>query len=205
MFYNDYGEELSPNLLTFVFVFRNNIYVIPAYRFQETLSRPPWAKLVKTTKSIAPRQWSTHLFSSSKSCKSSKLTQSRSIDRPWSSIHSRNWPKGRESYKFGESGYFFSTLNYSLHSRVCSCSLSRFALSFGLDALKNREAVTQLHREGILFSVNPMENPNDPTGPPPNIAFLEIVTEFTNKLLKQDKKVVLQYLDKRISSAMPSR
>jgi len=80
----------------------------------------------------------------------------------------------------------------------------RFALSFGLDALKNREAVTQLHREGILFSVTPMENPDDPTGPPPNLPFLEIVTEFTNKLLKQDKKVVMGYLDKRITTAMPS-
>ena len=64
-------------------------------------------------------------------------------------------------------------------------NIFRFALSFGLDALKNREAVTQLHREGILFSVTPMENPDDPTGPPPNLPFLEIVTEFTNKLLKQ--------------------
>ena len=81
----------------------------------------------------------------------------------------------------------------------------RFALSFGLDALKNREAVTQLHREGVLFAVTPLENPDDPTGPPPNLSFLEIATEFTNKLLKQDKKVVLNYLDKRISSAMPSR
>ncbi|KAB7499233.1 Cohesin subunit SA-1, partial [Armadillidium nasatum] len=66
----------------------------------------------------------------------------------------------------------------------------RFALSFGLDAVKNREAVTALHREGILFSVSPLENPNDPTGPPPNLLFLEILTEFTNKLLKQDKRVV---------------
>ncbi len=64
--------------------------------------------------------------------------------------------------------------------------------------------MTQLHREGILFSVTPMENPDDPTGPPPNLAFLEVVTEFTNKLLKQDKKVVLNYLDKRIGSSMPS-
>ncbi len=81
----------------------------------------------------------------------------------------------------------------------------RFALSFGLDALKNREAVTQLHRESILFSLHPLENPDDPTGPPPNVAFLEIAAEFTNKLLKQDKKVVLNYLDKRLPSAMPSR
>lgn len=80
----------------------------------------------------------------------------------------------------------------------------RFALSFGLDALKNREAVTQLHREGILVAVNPMENPEDPTAAPPNLPFLEILTEFTNKLLKQDKKVVLSYLDKRIASATPS-
>jgi len=29
----------------------------------------------------------------------------------------------------------------------------RFALSFGLDALKNREAMAALHREGVLFAV----------------------------------------------------
>ncbi|XP_068205797.1 cohesin subunit SA-2 isoform X2 [Palaemon carinicauda] len=80
----------------------------------------------------------------------------------------------------------------------------RFALSFGLDAVKNREAITALHREGILFAVNPLENPIDPTGPPPNLAFLEILTEFTNKLLKQDKRVVLAYLDRRIAAGMPS-
>ena len=81
----------------------------------------------------------------------------------------------------------------------------RFALSFGLDALKNREAVTSLHREGILLAVNPLENPDDPNAPPPNLSFLEILTEFSNKLLKQDKKVVLNYLDKRIEGATPSR
>ena len=81
----------------------------------------------------------------------------------------------------------------------------RFALSFGLDALKNREAVTALHREGILLAGNPLENPDDPNAPPPNLPFLEILTEFSNKLLKQDKKVVLNYLDKRIEGATPSR
>jgi cohesin complex subunit SA-1/2 len=50
-----------------------------------------------------------------------------------------------------------------------------------------------------------MENPDDPTGPPPNLPFLEILYEFTNKLLKQDKKVVLEYLDKRTGMGMPSR
>ena len=55
------------------------------------------------------------------------------------------------------------------------------------------------------MAVNPLENPDDPTAPPPNLSFLEILTEFSNKLLKQDKKVVLNYLDKRIEGATPSR
>lgn len=67
----------------------------------------------------------------------------------------------------------------------------RFALSFGLDAIKNREAITAMHRAGILFAVAiPQDSIEDPTSPPPCLAFLEILQEFTNKLLKQDKKVV---------------
>lgn len=64
----------------------------------------------------------------------------------------------------------------------------RFALSFGLDAIKNREAVTALHRAGILFA-SQQWNSDDSTVPA-NLLFLEILNEFTNKLLKQDKKVV---------------
>ncbi|KAK9879473.1 hypothetical protein WA026_006542 [Henosepilachna vigintioctopunctata] len=80
----------------------------------------------------------------------------------------------------------------------------RFALSFGLDAVKNREAITALHRAGILFAVTGTDTPEDPTGPPPNLSFLEILSEFTNKLLKQDKRVVLAFLDRRIHTGMPS-
>ncbi|XP_019873117.2 cohesin subunit SA-1 isoform X1 [Aethina tumida] len=80
----------------------------------------------------------------------------------------------------------------------------RFALSFGLDAVKNREAITALHRAGILFAVSGGENSEDPTGPPVNLPFLEILTEFTNKLLKQDKRVVMTFLDRRITTGMPS-
>lgn len=65
----------------------------------------------------------------------------------------------------------------------------RFALSFGLDAVKNREAIISLHRAGILFAVQ-NEIDDDPSAPPPCLLFLEILNEFTNKLLKQDKKVV---------------
>ncbi|XP_043289735.1 cohesin subunit SA-2 isoform X2 [Venturia canescens] len=81
----------------------------------------------------------------------------------------------------------------------------RFALSFGLDAVKNREAITALHRAGVLFAITPPDGVElDPTGPPPNLPFLEILAEFTNKLLKQDKRVVLNFLDKRLQAGMPS-
>jgi cohesin complex subunit SA-1/2 len=81
----------------------------------------------------------------------------------------------------------------------------RFALSFGLDAVKNREAITALHRQGILFAVSSQDGAEvDPTGPPPNLSYLEILSEFTNKLLKQDKKVVLNFLDKHLQAGMPS-
>ncbi|GFW62953.1 cohesin subunit SA-1 [Trichonephila clavipes] len=72
-----------------------------------------------------------------------------------------------------------------------------------VNEVKNRDAVAALHREGILFTVTPIENPADPLGPPPNLAFLEILTEFTNKLMKLDKRVVLNYLDRHIQASMP--
>ncbi|XP_055376196.1 cohesin subunit SA-2 [Condylostylus longicornis] len=78
----------------------------------------------------------------------------------------------------------------------------RFALSFGLDAVKNREPMIALHRAGILFAVQ--EIPEDPVAAPSNLLFLDILNEFTNKLIKQDKKVMLSFLDRRISPGMPS-
>lgn len=60
-----------------------------------------------------------------------------------------------------------------------------------MDAVKNREAIIVLHRAGILFAAqNNNDTVDDPTAPPPSLLFLEILNEFTNKLLKQDKKIV---------------
>ncbi|KAI8772558.1 cohesin subunit SA-2 isoform X3 [Biomphalaria glabrata] len=78
----------------------------------------------------------------------------------------------------------------------------KFALSFGPDAIKNRQAIAAIHIEGILFSLTPLENPDKgPDAAPPNITFLEILCEFTCKLIKQDRKNVLDYLDKMISKS----
>lgn len=78
----------------------------------------------------------------------------------------------------------------------------RFAVSFGLDAVKNREAITALHRAGIAFAVLEWGGADD-TAPPPHLPFLEILAEFTNKLIKQDKRVVLRFLDARIATGLP--
>ncbi|CAL1527874.1 unnamed protein product [Lymnaea stagnalis] len=80
----------------------------------------------------------------------------------------------------------------------------RFALSFGLDQIKNREAVATMHTEGIQFSLTPFENRDKgPNAAPPNLAFLEVLCEFTNKLMKQDKKTVVNYLDKQVEGKIP--
>lgn len=59
---------------------------------------------------------------------------------------------------------------------------------FGLDAVKNREALTALHRAGIAFAALELA----PPAPPPNLMFLEPLTEFSGKLLRQDKRQVLK-------------
>lgn len=77
----------------------------------------------------------------------------------------------------------------------------RFALSFGLDSLKNRDAITTLHRDGIVYAVSDVPI-DDPSGAPPKLLFLEVLAEFTNKLLKQDKRQILSFLEQRIPAGM---
>ncbi|KAH8329283.1 hypothetical protein KR074_006906 [Drosophila pseudoananassae] len=78
----------------------------------------------------------------------------------------------------------------------------RFALTFGFDAIKNRESVAAIHRGGIYFAAN--KQPDDPVRAPTRILFLEVLNEFNHKLLKQDKKVIMAFLDKIIPPGMPS-
>eukprot|EP00918_Siedleckia_nematoides_P083545 GHVU01183142.1.p1 GENE.GHVU01183142.1~~GHVU01183142.1.p1 ORF type:complete len:1040 (+),score=187.25 GHVU01183142.1:368-3121(+) len=79
----------------------------------------------------------------------------------------------------------------------------RFSLSFGLDQVRNREAVAAMHKEGIVFATH-QEDSTKPVYPPPNLAFLEVLTEFTSKLMKQDKKTVVNYLDKQLPQGVES-
>uniref|UniRef100_A0A8C1GBL4 Cohesin subunit SA n=1 Tax=Cyprinus carpio TaxID=7962 RepID=A0A8C1GBL4_CYPCA len=80
----------------------------------------------------------------------------------------------------------------------------RFALTFGLDQIKTREAVATLHKDGIEFAFK-YQNPKGPEYPPPNLAFLEVLCEFSSKLLRQDKKTVHSYLEKFMTEQMMER
>ncbi|XP_059050787.1 cohesin subunit SA-1 [Achroia grisella] len=73
----------------------------------------------------------------------------------------------------------------------------RFAVMFGLDAVKNREALTALHRAGIAFAAL-----EPGRAPPPHLLFLEPLAEFSGKLLRQDKRQVLKFLDSRIQHSV---
>ncbi|XP_034831620.2 cohesin subunit SA-2 isoform X2 [Maniola hyperantus] len=73
----------------------------------------------------------------------------------------------------------------------------RFSVMFGLDAVKNREALTALHRAGVTFAA--LDGANA-AAPPPNLLFLEPLAEFSGKLLKQDKRTVLKFAESRFTA-----
>uniref|UniRef100_A0A670IKK0 Cohesin subunit SA n=1 Tax=Podarcis muralis TaxID=64176 RepID=A0A670IKK0_PODMU len=66
----------------------------------------------------------------------------------------------------------------------------RFALTFGWDQVKSRESVAMIHKDGIEFAfqgIGALEGKSLP----PNLNFLLILSEFSNKLLKPDKRLSL--------------
>uniref|UniRef100_A0A3Q2QIY8 Cohesin subunit SA n=1 Tax=Fundulus heteroclitus TaxID=8078 RepID=A0A3Q2QIY8_FUNHE len=70
----------------------------------------------------------------------------------------------------------------------------RFALTFG-DPAKFRECLVMIHRNGVEFVFQEFRQTPD-AATPPYLSYLTILSEFSNKLLKPDKKTVLSYLQK---------
>ncbi|KAG8430951.1 hypothetical protein GDO86_019672 [Hymenochirus boettgeri] len=68
----------------------------------------------------------------------------------------------------------------------------RFALLFGPGQMRNRHDMVLLHKEGIKFSI---WNKKTPAWSPQNLLFLDVLSEFSHKLLRQDKSALLKYLD----------
>ena len=69
-------------------------------------------------------------------------------------------------------------------------SSKSFASFFGLNNFKNRKIFAALHKEGIQFAFETVENHDNTRGPPPNLAFLEVLMKFSNKLIQVDKQTV---------------
>ncbi|WKX99224.1 hypothetical protein Q1695_014252 [Nippostrongylus brasiliensis] len=84
----------------------------------------------------------------------------------------------------------------------------RFAVAFGNDHLKNREAVAVVHRDGIQFALDGFDPNQSRRGiitKPINITFLEVIIEFSPKLIRQDKAAVMRYLERHGPSTLPSK
>ncbi|XP_074764100.1 cohesin subunit SA-2-like isoform X2 [Athene noctua] len=80
----------------------------------------------------------------------------------------------------------------------------RFSLTFGWDQVKSRESVAMIHKEGIEFAFQGATRV-DGRCLPPNLSFLLIIIEFSNKLLKPDKRLVYAYLQRYIAEPLPCR
>ncbi|XP_017673874.1 PREDICTED: cohesin subunit SA-2-like isoform X1 [Lepidothrix coronata] len=80
----------------------------------------------------------------------------------------------------------------------------RFSLTFGWDQVKSRESIAMIHKEGIEFAFQGATGV-DGKCLPPNLGFLLIISEFSNKLLKPDKRLVYTYLQRYIQEPLPCR
>ncbi|NWU44058.1 STAG2 protein, partial [Hylia prasina] len=80
----------------------------------------------------------------------------------------------------------------------------RFSLTFGWDQVKSRESIAMIHKEGIEFAFQGATGV-DGKCLPPNLSFLVIISEFSNKLLKPDKRLVYSYLQRYITEPLPCR
>ncbi|XP_038837191.1 cohesin subunit SA-2-like isoform X1 [Salvelinus namaycush] len=77
----------------------------------------------------------------------------------------------------------------------------RFSLTFGLDQVKTRDAIAMLHKDGIEFSFKE-PSPQGEGNPPLHLAFLDILSEFSSKLMRQDKRTVHMYLERFMTFQM---
>ncbi|KAG9348971.1 hypothetical protein JZ751_029288 [Albula glossodonta] len=71
----------------------------------------------------------------------------------------------------------------------------RFSLTFGWDQVKSRESLAMIHRDGIEFVFQGFVQRTEKHSPP-YISYLTILSEFSSKLLRPDKKTVYSYLQK---------
>ncbi|KAF4086904.1 hypothetical protein AMELA_G00089630 [Ameiurus melas] len=71
----------------------------------------------------------------------------------------------------------------------------RFSLTFGWDQIKSRESLAMIHRDGIEFVFQGFVQQSEKHSPP-YLSYLTILSEFSSKLLKLDKKTIYSYLQR---------
>ncbi|MCJ8732514.1 hypothetical protein PDJAM_G00212280 [Pangasius djambal] len=71
----------------------------------------------------------------------------------------------------------------------------RFSLTFGWDQIKSRESLAMIHRDGIEFVFQGFVQQSEKHSPP-YLSYLTILSEFSSKLLKPDKKTIYSYLQR---------
>lgn len=76
----------------------------------------------------------------------------------------------------------------------------RFSLTFGMDHVKCRESIAMMHKQGIEFAFK--EPATEDNLPPPNLPFLMLISEFSSKLLRADKRLVYGYLQRFANEQM---
>ncbi|XP_075708675.1 cohesin subunit SA-2-like isoform X2 [Rhinoderma darwinii] len=76
----------------------------------------------------------------------------------------------------------------------------RFSLTFGMDHVKYRESIAMMHKQGIEFAFK--EPATEDSLPPPNMPFLILISEFSSKLLRADKRLVYGYLQRFANEQM---
>ncbi|XP_053099789.1 cohesin subunit SA-3 isoform X3 [Hemicordylus capensis] len=79
----------------------------------------------------------------------------------------------------------------------------RFSLLFGLHQLQNRPALVALHKDGIRFAFQEPASPNSKLGLI-SLPFLELLSEFSPRLLPPDKALLLSYLKKTCQAHLSS-
>ncbi|KAE8285652.1 Cohesin subunit SA-1 SCC3-like protein 1 Stromal antigen 1 [Larimichthys crocea] len=99
----------------------------------------------------------------------------------------------------------FSEMLTELHSRQDLGEIrdlaKRLAMSFGIDLRSVRKPLMALHMDGIRFA---FRDPQEGEEQPPNAAFLEILSEFSFKMLQQDRTQLAAFLKSECPTAAPS-
>ncbi|XP_019900399.1 cohesin subunit SA-3 [Esox lucius] len=76
----------------------------------------------------------------------------------------------------------------------------KLAMNFGIDLNRIRQPLVSLHMDGIQFAFRGAAEGEQP----PNLPFLEILSEFSFKLVRQDRAQLLAVLSAECPSAAPS-